>query len=135
MINILPVKKFPGKTRRRKIQEFNLMEVRLKAWMIRSKIPFRSGQLHRTKEQAEWNVKKGVGILNSKHRFSLAIDIWISPKGWDIIGWPRSKRNVPNQWQSMYRRMGEYWEKMGGVWGGAFSSRWDPYHYEHPEHK
>lgn len=135
MATLLPIKKIVGKTRKRKIAEFNEMLVRLMAYCIRTGIPFRGGEWHRPKFVCEEYVRRGTGILNSKHRYSLGIDLWVSPKGWDLVYWPKSQRNIPNQYQAMYRRMGEYWTKMGGIWGGNFKNRWDCYHYEHPEAK
>jgi len=32
-----------------------------------------------------------------------------------------------------YRRLGDYWQSMGGVWGGSFTGFYDPVHFEwHP---
>lgn len=32
-----------------------------------------------------------------------------------------------------YRRLGEYWQSLGGVWGGTFTGFYDPVHFEwHP---
>jgi len=109
------------KTRLQKIRKFNIALLNLEAFMIRSRITFRRGEAHRTKAQALKNAKKGVGIKNSKHIYSLGMDYWITNKGWDIV-W--------NQDDPRYLRMGKKAESLGLTWGGRWRRR-DVYHVEH----
>jgi len=83
-------------------------------------IPIRLGEAHRPKFVAEKYVKEGTGILNSKHRWSLAIDIWIidAKTGKEIL-WKDPRYDI----------LGKFWESLTGIWGGHFE-RYDPYHFE-----
>ena len=72
------------------------------------------GEALRTKEQAELNARKGVGISNSLHCSKLAIDF-------DLF--------VNGVWQTTteaHEPLGFWWESMGGTWGGRFG---DGNHY------
>ncbi|HED3853626.1 TPA: M15 family metallopeptidase [Enterobacter soli] len=67
------------------------------------------GEAFRTPEQAALNAKKGSGITNSLHTQRLAVDFNL------FIG---------GQYQTdsaAYLPLGEYWESIGGAWGGRFS--------------
>ena len=67
------------------------------------------GEAYRTPEQAALNAKKGSGIANSLHTQRLAVDFNL------FIG---------GKWQTdsaAYLPLGEYWESIGGAWGGRFS--------------
>lgn len=67
------------------------------------------GEAYRTPEQAALNAKKGSGITNSLHTQRLAVDFNL------FIG---------GQYQTdsaAYLPLGEYWESIGGAWGGRFS--------------
>ena len=67
------------------------------------------GEAFRTPEQAALNAKKGSGITNSLHTQRLAVDFNL------FIG---------GQYQTdsaTYLPLGEYWESIGGAWGGRFS--------------
>lgn len=67
------------------------------------------GEAYRTPEQAALNAKKGSGIANSLHTQRLAVDFNL------FIG---------GQYQTdsaAYLPLGEYWESIGGAWGGRFS--------------
>jgi len=83
----------------------------------------------------EWNrllatqkeyVAKGVSwTLNSKHLDKCATDLYIAENGAVVYDGAR------------YRAMGEYWESIGGRWGGRFlpldpktGVGKDPYHFE-----
>ena len=75
-------------------------------------------ELFRTKEQAEWNVEHGVGILNSLHRKKLALDMYVFKDGklsWDVAD---------------YAIVGDIWKTMDpdARWGGDFAHR-DVYHF------
>ncbi len=132
--SLLPVKKIPRKTRRRKLDEFHLMLTRLLAYCLRNSIPIEFGEIYRTPAQARANARSGVGIVKSKHIRSLAADINIDPTGKKPIYPPKlfgtREQIIARIW---LREMGAYWEKMGGVWGGNFRKRWDPFHFEIPD--
>lgn len=88
----------------------------------------------------EWNrllatqkeyVAKGVSkTLNSKHLDNLAVDMYLYKNGKVILG------------GEDYRALGEYWESLGGRWGGRFGVEskpkaiqdlelgFDPVHFE-----
>jgi len=69
------------------------------------------GEAWRTPEQAALNAQKGIGIKNSLHCDRLAVDFnFFKDAGWI---------NTPVE-------IGEYWEKIGGSWGGRFG---DPPHF------
>lgn len=65
------------------------------------------GEAYRTPEQAAINAKSGRGIKNSLH--TLAIDFNLFVNGEYKI----DSRD--------YLALGEYWESIGGTWGGRFS--------------
>ncbi|MCF4091851.1 M15 family metallopeptidase, partial [Escherichia coli] len=59
--------------------------------------------------QAALNAKSGKGIRNSLHTLRLAVDFNLFING---------------EYQAdtdAYRPLGEYWESIGGTWGGRFS--------------
>lgn len=66
------------------------------------------GDAYRSPEAAALNAKKGLGIASSLHCQRLAIDLNL------FIG---------GQYQTAteaYLPLGEYWESLGGSWGGRF---------------
>lgn len=67
------------------------------------------GEAYRTPEQAVLNAKKGSGIKNSLHTQRLAVDFNLFIKG----EYKTDSRD--------YLLLGEYWESLGGTWGGRFS--------------
>jgi len=77
---------------------------------------------------AEWNrllvtqqdyVARGVSwTLDSRHLDNLAVDIYIFKDGVIIMG------------GEPYRALGEYWESIGGRWGGRFGLKPDEYSIE-----
>lgn len=69
------------------------------------------GEAWRTPEQAALNASKGIGIKNSLHCSRLAIDLNFWKDGGLIT--------APHE-------VGEYWESIGGSWGGRFG---DPPHF------
>lgn len=135
LTSLLPIKKIPGKSRRRKLDEFHLMLGRLIFFCLRHNLPFEGGELLRTLLQAQANVASGVGILKSDHRRSLAIDLNYDRTGRKPTFPPKdlAKCNVQQKIaHAVLTKMGKYWAKMGGQWGGYFRNRWDPYHFGHP---
>ncbi len=67
------------------------------------------GEAYRTPEQAALNAKKGSGISNSLHTQRLAVDFNLFING------------QYQQDSAAYSPLGEYWESIGGAWGGRFS--------------
>jgi len=81
------------------------------------------GEATRSKEQAELNAKKGIGILDSQHRKRLAVDFNLfSPEG---IYLTDSKD---------YLKFGKYWKSLSlqNRWGGDFA-KGDGNHFEMKE--
>ncbi|CNI11421.1 M15 family metallopeptidase [Yersinia pekkanenii] len=75
------------------------------------------GEAYRTPEQAALNAKSGKGIPNSLHTQRLAVDFNLFING---------------QYQTRteaYTPLGEYWESIGGTWGGRFKSNPDGNHF------
>ena len=78
------------------------------------------GEAYRTKEQAEWNAAKGIGIKNSLHCKRLAVDLNLFFQGKYLSD------------SESYRPLGEYWESLhpANRWGGRFK---DGNHFEMQE--
>ncbi|WP_140920796.1 M15 family metallopeptidase [Limnobaculum xujianqingii] len=92
-----------------KQQQFTVMIARLIMWSHENGYYLTFGESYRTPEQAALNAKKGSGIANSLHTQRLAVDFNLFING---------------QYQTdsaAYRPLGEYWESLGGSWGGRFS--------------
>jgi hypothetical protein len=64
----------------------------------------------RTQVQADANAASGVGIVHSLHIQSLAIDLALFKDG---VYLSEFKDYLP---------VGEYWESVGGSWGGRFKN-------------
>lgn len=75
------------------------------------------GEAYRTPEQARINAGKGTGISNSLHTQRLAVDFNLFING-------EYKTRTED-----YRVLGEYWESIGGSWGGRFKSNPDGNHF------
>lgn len=75
------------------------------------------GEAYRTPEQAAINAKKGIGIKNSLRTSRLAIDLNLFING----------KYSPDS--ADYRPLGEYWESLGGAWGGNFKPTPDGGHF------
>ncbi len=72
------------------------------------------GEAYRTPEQAAANAKSGKGIKNSLHTQRLAVDFNLFKNG---VWLTKTTDHQP---------LGEYWESIGGTWGGRFN---DGNHY------
>jgi len=78
-------------------------------WATLNKYELTFGEAYRTTEQAASNAAKGTGIANSLHTQRLAVDFNLFINGEYKIS------------TEAYRPLGEYWESIGGSWGGRFS--------------
>ena len=72
------------------------------------------GEALRTPEQAALNAKAGKGISNSLHGDRLALDLNLFKDGVFLTT------------TEDHRPLGEFWESIGGTWGGRFN---DGNHY------
>lgn len=85
--------------RKQQYREFIYMVYSLLREAYLYDIPIRLGEAHRTKYQAIENIRKGVSkTLNSRHRWSLAIDLWIikpykGQPGKGIVWWDKKEKN------------------------------------------
>ncbi|EOP1323800.1 M15 family metallopeptidase [Escherichia coli] len=92
-----------------KQQLFAVMIADLIYWAQEHGYRLTFGEAYRTPEQAALNAKTGKGIRNSLHTLRLAVDFNLFING---------------EYQAdtdAYRPLGEYWESIGGTWGGRFS--------------
>jgi hypothetical protein len=106
----------------RKIQyaKFNSMVASLLNYAAEQNISVRIGECFRSADECVKLAKAGKGIINSKHKTSLAIDLWIN-------------NGIEIDWNSKdYYILGQHWEDLGGVFGGAWKKK-DLYHFEYPE--
>lgn len=71
----------------------------------------------RTSQQALWYFLRGLGIRNSVHCVGLGLDLCVYSAEGEYLTDLES-----------YRLLGEFWESMGGCWGGRFT-RCDPGHF------
>lgn len=100
-----------------KQQLFTRLIAQLILWAGEKGYRLTFGEAYRTPEQAALNAKKGSGISNSLHTKRLAVDLNLFING---------------QYQTdsaAYLPLGEYWESLGGSWGGRFKSRPDGNHF------
>lgn len=100
-----------------KQQLFTVLIANLIHWADSKGYRLTFGEAFRTPEQAALNAKKGSGITNSLHTQRLAVDFNLFING------------VYQTQTEAYRPLGEYWESLGGSWGGRFTSRPDGNHF------
>lgn len=96
---------------------FTVMIAQLIYWADERGYRLTFGEAYRTPEQAARNAKTGAGIANSLHTQRLAVDFNLFING---------------QYQTQteaYLPLGEFWESIGGSWGGRFKSRPDGNHF------
>jgi hypothetical protein len=108
-------------TRQEQYADFIDMQCKLYAYAKAQGIPIRQGEAQRPQWVAAEYAKEGTGTLDSKHIYSLAIDLWII-NGKQII-WVDKR----------YALLGTFWKSLGGIWGGDFKKRSDPYHFEYAQ--
>lgn len=100
-----------------KQQLFTIKLANLVLWAESHGYRLTYGEAYRTPEQAALNAKKGSGISNSLHTQRLAVDFNLF-----INGKYQDKTEA-------YLPLGEYWESLGGSWGGRFKSNPDGNHF------
>ena len=96
---------------------FTVMIAQLINWADEHGYRLTFGETYRIPEQAALNAKNGKGITNSLHTQRLAVDFNLFVNG---------------QYQTnteAYKPLGEYWESIGGTWGGRFKSNPDGNHF------
>ncbi|MEG0208797.1 MAG: M15 family metallopeptidase [Hafnia sp.] len=91
-----------------KQQKFTVMIGQLIQFATNNGYGLTFSEAYRTPEQAALNAKKGSGIANSLHTQRLAVDFNLF-----IAGTYQTD-------SAAYRPLGEYWESLGGSWGGRF---------------
>ncbi|HEN3661903.1 TPA: M15 family metallopeptidase [Yersinia enterocolitica] len=96
---------------------FTVMIAQLINWADEHGYRLTFGEAYRTSEQAALNAKNGKGITNSLHTQRLAVDFNLF-----INGQYQTKTEA-------YKPLGEYWESIGGSWGGRFKSNPDGNHF------
>lgn len=100
-----------------KQQRFTVMVGKLIAWAESRGYGLTFGEAYRSPEQAKANAQKGSGIANSLHCSRLAVDFNLFING------------VYQERTESYLPLGEYWESLGGAWGGRFKIRPDGNHF------
>ncbi|MGS8101500.1 M15 family metallopeptidase [Providencia sp. PROV_01] len=93
---------------------FTVMIAKLIFWADEHGYRLTFGEAYRTPEQAAANAKSGKGIKNSLHTQRLAVDFNLFKNG----AWLTKSTD--------HQPLGEYWESIGGTWGGRFN---DGNHY------
>ena len=103
-------------TLQKKQSKFALMVAQLIAKANELGYEVTLGEAYRTPEQAALNAKKGTGIARSLHCDRLAIDLNLFRDGVYLTA------------TSDHQELGEWWERIGGAWGGRFTKP-DGNHY------
>lgn len=93
---------------------FTVMIAKLIFWADEHGYRLTFGEAYRTPEQAKLNAQSGKGIASSLHTQRLAVDFNLFING------------VYQTTTDAHRPLGEYWESIGGTWGGRFN---DGNHY------
>lgn len=88
---------------------FTVMIAQLIYWADEQGYRLTFGEAYRTPEQAAINAKNGKGIKNSLHTQRLAVDFNLFING----------EYRPDT--TSYKPLGEFWESIGGTWGGRFN--------------
>lgn len=106
-------------TLRQKQSEFLVMVSKLISFCAITGITVFVNEWYRTKERQAELVKQGKSwTMNSKHIEGLAVDLIIL-KGKEV-SWNNED----------YKPLGEYWEKIGGIWGGSWKVK-DSVHFQY----
>ena len=97
-----------------KQRRFSLMVAKLIEFAYANGFEITFGEAYRPPETAKLYEEQGRGIKQSLHEFRLAIDLNLFKDG---VYLTETEDHQP---------LGEYWESMGGSWGGRFE---DGNHY------
>ena len=84
------------------------------------------GEVFRTYWEAVEYVRLKLGILNSKHRYGIAADVWVL----DENGNPVFDFKDGDRWDLIYRDLADYWSKTLGQTAGYYYKSPDKYHFE-----
>jgi hypothetical protein len=95
-------------------RKFTRMVADLIVWAYENGYELTFGEAYRTPEQAALNARKGTGIAKSLHTERLAVDFNLFKEGKYLTS------------TEAHRPLGEFWESIGGSWGGRFG---DGNHY------
>ena len=70
-------------------------------------------------------------VKHGRHQEWLAVDlaVWTD----DDLDGAIDKEELRWKFVEEYKKLGEFWESLGGVWGGRWSDPCDPYHFEWSE--
>lgn len=88
--------------------QFTKMTADLINWAYLNGYTLTYAEAYRSPLQAKENAAKGIGISNSLHTQRLAVDFNLFKDG---VWLTRTED---------HEQMGEYWESIGGTWGGRF---------------
>lgn len=102
-------------------QKFTLMVANLIKFAYSEGYGLTFGDAYRSQEQANKNAAMGIGISNSLHCKRLAVDF--------NLFLPDGTYSTKTE---DYTELGEFWEGLGGRWGGRFKNK-DGNHFELPE--
>ena len=97
-----------------KQRKFTRMIADLIIWAYNAGYELTFAEAYRTPEQAALNAKAGKGISNTLHLDRLAVDFNLFKDGKYLTA------------TDDHKPLGEYWESIGGSWGGRFK---DGNHY------
>lgn len=100
-----------------KQRKFTRMVADLIIWSYANGYELTFGEAWRPKAQAEANAASGAGISNSLHTIRLAVDLNLFKDG------------IYQSETAAYLSLGEFWESIGGSWGGRFKTRPDGNHF------
>lgn len=101
-------------TLRQAQSKFVRMVADLVVWAYDNGYELTYGEAYRTPEQAALNAAKGIGTKGSLHTQRLAVDFNLFRDGEFLSS------------TEAHRPLGEFWESIGGAWGGRFK---DGNHY------
>ena len=122
------------KTRKDQYKEFQYRLMRLLGFAIRNDIVFKGLEWWRSQQEANRLAAMRLGSRTSKHLKSLAVDIILVTESGRNVLYVKDLSGKGSAWFT-YLKLGEFWESIGGVWGGRFLKNGlpDVYHFEHPE--
>lgn len=98
-------------------QAFTRKVAQLIIWANNKGYELTFGDAYRSQEQANKNAAMGIGIANSLHTQRLAVDFNLFKDGKYLTD------------TESYTPLGEFWESIGGKWGGRFTRK-DGNHFE-----